>query len=74
MKQQIIIVSTLVIFVGVILLLIFTSVGKTKKITCKAFQTQMAAQEFYDSNPKTYRYLDGNHDGKPCQALPVKYI
>lgn len=53
--------------------------GKQGKYTdeydCKDFATQPAAQKFYDNaggvQGDTNR-LDGNKDGKPCQALPVK--
>jgi len=37
--------------------------------TCKDFATQVQAQAAYNSNPKCYKNLDGDGNGKACESL-----
>jgi hypothetical protein len=38
---------------------------------CSDFRTQTVAQRIFLTNVSKYAYLDGNHDGKACNGLPL---
>ena len=39
-------------------------------ITCRTFQTQRAAQDYYENDRSGRRALDGDADGFACESLP----
>lgn len=53
-----------------ILLLSFgTNAISAKRISCKSFKDQAAAQKHYDSRKKNWKSLDRDKDGEPCECL-----
>lgn len=58
---------------GIVLLLIsilsffFSPKVDAVKIVCDLFDSKKEAQEAFDSNPKVFKMLDRDHDGKACE-------
>jgi hypothetical protein len=48
------------------LLLTNTLFGRT---SCKNFNTQSEAQNYYDAHKKGWKSLDRDKDGEPCECL-----
>lgn len=46
--------------------------AEAEKLKCSSFPTQKMAQQLYDSNPRLYKALDKDHDGKACEVLIKK--
>lgn len=53
-----------------IALIPLTKSVSAKKIKCSDFRYQTDAQKVFDSNPKEFKMLDRDHNGKACQDLP----
>jgi hypothetical protein len=45
-------------------------VAAAQDLDCKDFQTQTDAQAVYNQDPRDPNGLDGDWDGKACEALP----
>lgn len=45
-------------------------VSANDRVTCKSFLSRAEAQNAFDQDPKKYRALDRDHDGKVCESYP----
>lgn len=46
-----------------------TNKGKSKRISCKSFNHQSEAQQHFDMKKKSWKALDRDKDGEPCECL-----
>ena len=46
-----------------------TNTGKSKRISCKSFNHQSEAQRHFDMKKKSWKALDRDKDGEPCECL-----
>lgn len=51
-------------------LLFSTSAYATKGISCKSFDQQSAAQDYYQAKKAGWKTLDRDGDGEACECLP----
>lgn len=61
-------------FVFVVILLILTvlaAMGRREVINCPTLGTQLEAMIYVDLHPSYLNRLDGDHNGMPCQDLPL---
>jgi hypothetical protein len=54
--------------IGACLLMVSNAV-LAERISCKSFNTQAEAQRHYDARLKSWKVLDRDKDGEPCECL-----
>lgn len=54
---------------ALIVLLLCVNTAYAKRISCKSFDTQKEAQAHFDARKKSWKGLDRDKDGEPCECL-----
>lgn len=50
-------------------ILMISNVALAERISCKSFNNQAEAQRHYDQRLKSWKGLDRDKDGEPCECL-----